>query len=34
MARVSDVPKVVKSLGFVEFAKKVWAEVTKDEVFT
>jgi membrane protein len=34
MARVSDVPKVVKSLGFVEFAKKVWAEVTKDDVFT
>jgi membrane protein len=34
MARVSDVPKVVRSLGFVEFAKKVWAEVTKDDVFT
>jgi membrane protein len=34
MARVSDVPKVVRSLGFMEFAKKVWSEVTKDEVFT
>jgi membrane protein len=34
MARVSDVPKVIRSLGFVEFAKKVWAEVTKDDVFT
>src|SRR3954471_2443925 len=34
MARVSDVPKVVRSLGFMEFAKKVWSEVTKDDVFT
>src|SRR4051794_11231780 len=34
MARVSDVPKVIRSMGFVEFAKKVWAEVTKDDVFT
>jgi membrane protein len=34
MARVSDVPKVVRSLGFLEFVKKVWAEVTKDDVFT
>lgn len=34
MARVSDVPKVVKSLGLVPFAKKVWSEVTQDDVFT
>jgi membrane protein len=34
MARVSDVPKVIKSLGFVPFAKKVWKEVSEDEVFT
>jgi membrane protein len=34
MARVSDVPKVIQHTGFVGFAKKVWAEVTKDEVFT
>jgi len=34
MARVSDVPKVIRSLGFMEFAKKVWSEVTKDDVFT
>jgi membrane protein len=34
MASVSDVPKVVRSLGFMEFAKKVWSEVTKDDVFT
>jgi membrane protein len=34
MARVSDVPKVVKSLGFMPFAKKVWKEVSDDDVFT
>lgn len=34
MARVSDVPKVLKSLGFVPFAKKVWKEVGDDDVFT
>jgi membrane protein len=34
MARVSDVPKVIKSLGLVPFAKKVWSEVTQDDVFT
>src|SRR3954453_18465175 len=34
MARVQDVPKVVKSLGFLPLAKKVWAEVGKDDVFT
>jgi len=34
MARVQDVPKVVKSLGFMPLAKKVWGEVTEDDVFT
>lgn len=34
MARINDVPKVFRSLGFIPFAKKVWAEVTKDDVFT
>src|SRR4051812_4239538 len=34
MARVKDVPKVVKSLGFMPLVKKVWAEVGKDDVFT
>jgi membrane protein len=34
MARVTDVPKVVKSLGFMPFAKKVWTEISKDDVFT
>jgi membrane protein len=34
MARVQDVPKVVKSLGFMPLLKKVWGEVGKDDVFT
>jgi membrane protein len=34
MAQLKDVPKVVKRNGVVGLAKKVWAEVTKDEVFT
>src|SRR3954468_8369994 len=34
MARIKDVPKVFRSMGLLTFAKKVWAEVTKDDVFT
>src|SRR3954453_19302861 len=34
MAQVKDFPKVIKSLGFIGFAKKVFGEVTKDDVFT
>jgi membrane protein len=34
MARINDVPKVLHSMGFMGFAKKVWAEIGSDEVFT
>jgi membrane protein len=34
MATVRDVPKVIRSLGFMPFVKKVWAEVGKDDAFT
>src|SRR5437870_1041429 len=34
MAQLKDFPKVVRSLGFIPFAKKVWSEVNQDEVFT
>src|SRR5258706_8446133 len=34
MARITDVPKVVRSLGLVPLAKKVWAEVNQDDAFT
>ena len=34
MAKISDMPGVVRSMGFVPFLKKVWAEVSEDEVFT
>lgn len=34
MASVKDVPKVVHSLGVMGLAKKVWAEIGEDEVFT
>src|SRR3954447_22478099 len=34
MAQIKDFPKVLKSLGFTGFAKKVFGEVTKDDVFT
>ncbi|MDB5318402.1 MAG: ribonuclease [Phycisphaerales bacterium] len=34
MAQIKDVPKVLRSLGFVPLAKKVWAEVNEDDVFT
>jgi membrane protein len=34
MAKISDVAGVVRSLGFVKFLKKLWQEVSEDEVFT
>jgi membrane protein len=34
MPRLSDVPKVAKSVGVVAFAKRVWAQVTEDNLFT
>src|SRR3954454_2324100 len=34
MAQLKDVPKVIKANGVVGLAKKVWAEVGDDEVFT
>jgi len=34
MARISDVPNVFRSMGFMGFVKKVWAEMSADGVFT
>src|SRR3954470_19609673 len=34
MARISDVPTVFRSMGFMGFVKKVWAEMSADGVFT
>lgn len=34
MAKISDLPGVVRSMKFVPFLKKVWAEVSADDVFT
>ena len=34
MAQLKDFPKVVRSMGFIPFTKKVWSEVNQDEVFT
>jgi membrane protein len=34
MARVTDVPKVIKHTGLVGFGKKVWKEINDDEVLT
>ena len=34
MPRLSDVPRVAKSVGVVAFAKRVWAQVTEDNLFT
>ncbi|HYE18191.1 MAG TPA: YihY/virulence factor BrkB family protein [Tepidisphaeraceae bacterium] len=34
MASIKDVPVVVKKIGVMGLAKKTWAEVTKDDVFT
>src|SRR4051812_19547185 len=34
MARLSDVPSVLKQVGVVTFAKRVWQQVNEDNVFT
>src|SRR3954467_3236133 len=34
MARLSDFPHVVRKIGFVTFAKRVWQQVGEDNVFT
>ncbi|MDB5299749.1 MAG: ribonuclease [Phycisphaerales bacterium] len=33
MARLSDVPKVIKSVGYYRFGRRVWDEVNKDNLF-
>src|SRR5687768_8792619 len=34
MASVKEFPKVAKKLGWKELGKRVWGEVSKDDVFT
>ena len=34
MARLSDVPRVVRSVGLIAFGRRVWDEVSKDNLFT
>jgi len=34
MPRLSDVPQLVKSVGVVPFAKRVWGQVADDNLFT
>src|SRR5690349_23299359 len=34
MPRLSDVPKLAKSVGVIAFAKRVWAQVAEDNLFT
>src|SRR3954471_3910875 len=34
MARLSDFPQIVKQIGFTTLAKRVWAQVGEDSVFT
>src|SRR2546428_4122842 len=34
MARLSDVPKVVSSIGLVGFTRKVWGQIVEDNLFT
>src|SRR3954447_6606439 len=34
MASIKDVPKVLHKMGFIGFAKKLFAEIGEDEVFT
>src|SRR5213592_429749 len=34
MARLSDLPKVFSSVGVVGFARRVWAQVVEDNLFT
>ena len=33
MARLSDVPKVLRSVGPFEFAKRIWKEIQDDNIF-
>ena len=34
MPRLSDVPKVARSVGVLPFAKRVWAQIAEDNLFT
>ena len=34
MARLSDVPRVIRSVGLIAFGRRVWDEVSKDNLFT
>src|SRR5689334_22819157 len=34
MARLRDLPIAIRKVGFIHFAKRVWAEVNDDNVFT
>jgi len=34
MARLRDVPKVVRSIGLFAFTKRVWAQINEDNLFT
>ena len=34
MARLRDVPAVIKKLGFVTFVKRIWAQVQDDNLLT
>jgi len=34
MARLGDVPKLLKSVGLLEFARRVWHQVQEDNLFT
>ncbi len=34
MARLGDVPKLLRSVGVVTFARRVWAQVKDDSLFT
>lgn len=34
MARLKDVPKMVRSIGLLTFAKRVWHQINEDELFT
>src|SRR5690348_5245986 len=34
MARLRDLPIAIRKVGFITFAKRVWAEMNEDNVFT
>ncbi len=34
MARLRDFPKVVRRIGFLEFVKRLWAQIVQDNTFT